>query len=100
MSDRFVFDPRDERYKSPFGAVPCGGAVSFTLRPLSGEGFCACLSSGLLPPGLPEAPGPGLLWPANPGFPPGLPEAGREAPLLSRNVFGPLSPGRRSLCSG
>ena len=42
MSDRFVFDPRDERYKSPFGAVPCGGAVSFTLRPLSGEGFCAC----------------------------------------------------------
>jgi len=42
MSDRFVFDPRDERYKAPFGAVPCGTRVSFTLRPLSSEGFTAC----------------------------------------------------------
>ncbi len=42
MSDRFVFDPRDQRYKTPFGAVPCGTTVSFTLRPLAGEGFAAC----------------------------------------------------------
>ena len=42
MSDRYLFDPRDSRYKSPFGAVPCGREVTFTLRPLSGEGFVAC----------------------------------------------------------
>ena len=42
MSDRFVFDPRDSRYKTPFGAVPCGTAVTFTLRPLAGETFTAC----------------------------------------------------------
>ena len=24
-----VFDSRDPRYKSPFGAVPCGTAVTF-----------------------------------------------------------------------
>ena len=42
MSDHFIFDPRDERYKSPFGAVVCGQSVRFTLRPLSGEGFVAC----------------------------------------------------------
>ena len=42
MPDRFVFDPRDSRYKTPFGAVPCGTAVTFTLRPLAGEGFTAC----------------------------------------------------------
>ena len=42
MSDRFVFDPRDSRYKTPFGAVPCGTCVRFTLRPLAGEGFVAC----------------------------------------------------------
>lgn len=41
-SDRFVFDPRDARCKTPFGAVPCRSAVSFTLRPLAKEGFCAC----------------------------------------------------------
>ena len=42
MSDRFVFDPRDERYKSPFGAAACSTEVSFTLRPLAGEGFVSC----------------------------------------------------------
>jgi len=42
MPDRYVFDPRDQRYKSPFGAVPCGTDVAFTLRPLAGEGFTAC----------------------------------------------------------
>ena len=42
MSDRFIFDPRDERYKTPFGAVKRGSDVTFTLRPLAGEGFVAC----------------------------------------------------------
>ncbi|MBQ2061544.1 MAG: glycoside hydrolase family 13 protein [Oscillospiraceae bacterium] len=42
MSDHFIFDPWDLRYKSPFGAVKCGQSVRFTLRPLSGEGFVAC----------------------------------------------------------
>ncbi|MBO4853657.1 MAG: alpha-glucosidase C-terminal domain-containing protein [Oscillospiraceae bacterium] len=42
MIDSFVFNPRDTRYKSPFGAVPCGSGVTFTLRPLSGENFSAC----------------------------------------------------------
>ena len=42
MMDPFVFDPRDLRYKSPFGAASCGSEVTFTLRPLSGEDFCAC----------------------------------------------------------
>ncbi|MBE6989698.1 MAG: glycoside hydrolase family 13 protein [Ruminococcaceae bacterium] len=43
MSDRFVFDPRDDRYKSPFGATACGSTVTFTLRPLPDEGFAACV---------------------------------------------------------
>ncbi len=42
MSERYVFDPRDARYKSPFGAVSCGTEVSFTLRPLPQEQFTAC----------------------------------------------------------
>ena len=37
-----VFSSRDERYKSPYGAVPCGTAVCFTLRPDPSEGFTAC----------------------------------------------------------
>ena len=37
-----VFDSRDEQYKSPFGAVPCGTRVSFTLRPERAEGFSRC----------------------------------------------------------
>ena len=28
-----LFDPRSERYKTPFGAVPCGTAVTFCFRP-------------------------------------------------------------------
>lgn len=28
-----LFDPRSERYKTPFGAVPCGTAVTFRFRP-------------------------------------------------------------------
>ncbi len=42
MSERYVFDPRDLRYKSPFGAAACGTEVSFTLRPLVQERFTAC----------------------------------------------------------
>ena len=42
MSERYVFDPRDTRYKSPFGAVACGTEVRFTLRPLAKEKFTAC----------------------------------------------------------
>lgn len=42
MSDQYIFDPRDERYKKPFGAVTCGQNVSFALRPLSGAGFVGC----------------------------------------------------------
>ena len=42
MSERYVFDPRDIRYKSPFGAVSCGSTVSFTLRPLVREQFTTC----------------------------------------------------------
>ena len=42
MSERYVFDPRDTRYKSPFGAAACGSEVTFTLRPLAKEQFTAC----------------------------------------------------------
>ena len=42
MLDRSIFFSRDTAYKSPFGAVPRGTAVTFTLRPHSWEGFTAC----------------------------------------------------------
>ena len=42
MSERYVFDPRDTRYKTPFGAVACGTEVRFTLRPFAKERFTAC----------------------------------------------------------
>ena len=42
MSERYVFDPRDSRYKTPFGAAVCGSEVIFTLRPLVKEQFVAC----------------------------------------------------------
>ena len=42
MSERYVFDPRDTRYKAPFGAVACGTEVRFTLRPLAKEQFVSC----------------------------------------------------------
>ncbi len=42
MSEKYVFDPRDSRYKSPFGAVRCGAEVRFTLRPLAREEFVSC----------------------------------------------------------
>ena len=36
-----VFDSRDIRYKSPFGAVSCGTAVSLTLTPEAGAAAAA-----------------------------------------------------------
>lgn len=33
------FDPADSRCKTPYGAVPSGTAVTFTLRPARAEGF-------------------------------------------------------------
>ena len=39
MSEPFVFDPRCDLCKEPFGAVPCGTAVTFHCRPLATEGF-------------------------------------------------------------
>lgn len=34
-----TYDSRDERYKKPYGAVPSGTSVTFTLRPARSEGF-------------------------------------------------------------
>ena len=42
MSEPFVFDPRHPLCKTPFGAVPCGDAVSLRCRPLAAEGFTHC----------------------------------------------------------
>ena len=39
MLDRTIYFSRDTRYKDPFGAVPLGRAVRFTLRPHNWEGF-------------------------------------------------------------
>ena len=36
------FDPRDLRCKSPFGAVPCGAAVTFCFRPERGAAVTRC----------------------------------------------------------
>ncbi|MBD5150379.1 MAG: glycoside hydrolase family 13 protein [Oscillibacter sp.] len=37
-----IFDPRDSRCKAPYGAVPCGTKITFTLRLPRTEGFSAC----------------------------------------------------------
>ena len=42
MSEPFVFDPRYELCKTPFGAAVCGQEVLFTCRPLASEGFTHC----------------------------------------------------------
>ena len=42
MSEPFVFNPRSDLYKTPFGAVPCGESVTFHCRPLASEGFDHC----------------------------------------------------------
>ena len=39
MPDRAVYNSRDSRCKSPYGAVPSGTKVQLTLRPLRAEGF-------------------------------------------------------------
>ncbi len=38
-----VYNSRDARYKTPYGAVPSGTAVQFTLRPDRGRGFSRAL---------------------------------------------------------
>lgn len=35
-----TYDPRDSRYKTPYGAVASGEQVQFTLRPPRAEAFC------------------------------------------------------------
>lgn len=42
MSEPFVFDPRCEACKTPFGAVVCGQEILFRCRPLAREGFSHC----------------------------------------------------------
>ena len=42
MSEPFVFDPRCDLCKTPFGAVVCGQEVAFTCRPLTREGVAHC----------------------------------------------------------
>ena len=42
MSEPFVFDPRCDLCKTPFGAVVCGTAVTFSCRPLRSEDFDHC----------------------------------------------------------
>ena len=39
MSDLLVYNSKDPSYKTPYGAVASGTAVSFTLRPFRAEGF-------------------------------------------------------------
>lgn len=39
MLDLQTYNSRDPRFKSPFGAVPSGTAVTFTLRPLRSKGY-------------------------------------------------------------
>ena len=43
MLDPFVFDSRSESCKKPYGAVPCGTAASYTVRPLRREGGSRCV---------------------------------------------------------
>ena len=42
MSEPFVFDPRHELCKLPFGAVVTGSSVELHVRPLQREGFVRC----------------------------------------------------------
>ncbi|MEG1594628.1 MAG: glycoside hydrolase family 13 protein, partial [Oscillibacter sp.] len=42
MSEPFVFDPRCDICKAPFGAVPCGQSIALHCRPLAAEGFSHC----------------------------------------------------------
>ncbi len=38
-----IFDSRDSRYKTPYGAAPCGAKITITLRPELTENFSACV---------------------------------------------------------
>ena len=38
-SDLPIFNSRDARFKSPYGAVPAGTPVTLTLRPYHGDGY-------------------------------------------------------------
>ena len=42
MSEPFVFDPRCDLCKVPFGAVVCGREVTIHCRPMTCEGFSNC----------------------------------------------------------
>lgn len=48
MLDAQTYDSRDVRCKTPFGAVSSGTTVTFTLRPLRGEGYTAALLTARL----------------------------------------------------
>jgi hypothetical protein len=37
-----IYNSRSTKYKTPYGAVPSGTRVQFTLRPQRAEGFSAC----------------------------------------------------------
>ena len=39
MTDPAIFDPRDLNFKNPYGAIPSGTVVCFTLRPPRAGGF-------------------------------------------------------------
>ena len=39
MTDQPIYNSRDSRYKTPYGAVPSGAQVRFTLRPGRVGGF-------------------------------------------------------------
>ena len=43
MSQTPVFDPREARCKSPFGAAACGTTVRFSTFPDAEESFCRCV---------------------------------------------------------
>ena len=45
MIDPYTFDPTDPAYKTPYGAVPSGTVVTFTVRPLRSSGFSRALLS-------------------------------------------------------
>lgn len=43
MSEPYVFDPRCELCKTPWGAAACGAPVTLRVRPLAAEGFTHCV---------------------------------------------------------
>ena len=45
LTDQPIYNSRDSRYKTPYGAVPSGTQVRFTLRPGRVEGFSRAILS-------------------------------------------------------